>query len=446
MSRNGREVPDCNMTGQGGDKPRQADVSELSALFEWNGDILHGGSGANQPSGVLLVLPTLESGLDPHEHHKIHHACSLDAIAALGRPVCLADPSEPETFRQLISSDIYSVVIAVRSQSQFWPLPDPSTREYQIAVEKTLVTFAGNPPFYEGSFGFHKAAFKRKITILADLDALEYAQSVNLSGSRFVAIPPCSHDVDLHDEAEWLQPSRRKIPILFIGSFSDPETHREAWRRTFANFPGPLAAIEGAADLLAACPALPVWRAATQAAGSLGIAFDLRSRAGRTALELLSRYSNNRTRQAVLEQVSRYPSTIVADQLPAFRSPHRDCVLIGSTSFRTFLQMLKQTACLISTNPNAMTGAIGERVPNAMRRGAVVVHAPNNTLRTFAGAGIVVLRDDMSDLDDRLEAAAMRDSGLDEHGEAARSYAAAHLRMDQMYERILRVADDPGAS
>ncbi|MEQ8815147.1 MAG: hypothetical protein RLO51_20255 [Thalassobaculum sp.] len=393
--------------------------------------------------GALLVLPTLESRLDPHRLHEVHYDCSYRALAKAGRKVTVADPRNAVEFRSLVSSDDYAFVITERSQAPFWPLPAEGTPEYARAIGKIFITFAGNPPFYEGSFGFHQAAFERKIAIVHDHDSLPYAEAINVSGARLLPGRPMYHDFDLGDEATWLRASRRRIPILFVGSYTDPETFRAAWRHGFRQFPMPLESIEAAAELLASNPRLPVWRAMEQTIETLGIQFDLRSRAGRTALELLSRFANHRARQAVLDRVSRYPSRIIATEFPPLRSRHPDCVLAPVASFPNFLNTLKETACLVTTNPNGMTGSVSERVPNAMRRGAVVLHSPNNNLERLENAGVVVLDNSLDELDERLEAAAARDTKLDELSEAARAYAERHFRMDEMYDELLDAAAGP---
>ncbi len=393
--------------------------------------------------GVILVLPTLESGLDPHRLHEVHYDCSYRALAGSGRKVAVVDPRNASEFRSLLSSDDYGFVVTERSQAPSWPMPVEGSPEYIRAISKVFITFAGNPPFYEGSFGFHQSAFKRKVAVLHDHDSLSYAETINVSGARLIPGRPMYHDLDLDDEATWLKPSRRQIPILFIGNYTDPETFRTAWRHGFARFPKPLASIEAASELLAASPRLPVWRALEQAIASLGIEFDLRSRAGRTALEMLSRFANHRARQAALDRVSRFPSRIIATELPPLPGRHPDCVLAPVASFPSFLNMLKETACLVTTNPNGMTGSVSERVPNAMRRGAVVLHAPNNNLRRLDDAGIVVLGDSLDDLDACLDSAAARDPRWDSLGAAARHYAERHFRMDDMYDALLETAGDP---
>ncbi|GHD51200.1 hypothetical protein GCM10017083_25350 [Thalassobaculum fulvum] len=401
-------------------------------------------SSGRPADGVILVLPTLESNLDPHRLHEVHYDCSYRALAPSGRKVAVVDPRNVSEFQSLLSSDDYGFVVTERSQAPSWPIPAEGSPAYVRAIRKVFITFAGNPPFYEGSFGFHQAAFERKVAVLHDHDSLPYAEAINVSGARLVPGRPMYHDVGLNDEASWLAPSRRLLPILFVGSYTDPESFRAAWRHGFATFPKPLEAIEAAAELLAGSPRLPVWRALEQAVASLDIRFDLRSRAGRTALEMLSRFANHRSRQALLDRVSRYPSRIIATDLPPLPSRHPDCILSPVVSFPDFLNMLKQTACLVTTNPNGMTGSVSERVPNAMRRGAVVLHAPNNNLRRLDDAGIVVLGDSLDDLDACLDSAAARDTRWNALGEAARNYAERHFRMDDMYDALLETAADPG--
>ncbi len=390
--------------------------------------------------GVLLVLPTLEANLDPHRLHEIHFDCSYRALAKAGRKVTVVDPRNAAEFRSLITSDDYAFVITERSQAPSWPLPAQGTPEYTRAVGKIFVTFAGNPPFYEGSFGFHQSAFVRKIAILHDHDSLPYAETINVSGARLLPGRPMYHDFELGDEATWLRPSRRTFPILFVGSYIDPETYRKAWRHGFSRFPKPLASIEAAAELLADNPRLPVWRALAEAVETLDLQFDLRSRAGQTALEMLSRFANHLARQAVLDRISRYPSRIIATDLPPLRSRHPDCVLAPVASFPSFLNMLKETACLVTTNPNGMTGSVSERVPNAMRRGAVVLHTPNNHLEHWKNAGVVVLENSLDELDERLDAAAARSTDMDVLSDTARAYAERHFRMDDMYDDLLDAA------
>lgn len=398
---------------------------------------------ASTNEGVVLVPSSLELGVDPHALHEIDYICLHRAISALDRPVKIADPRDFVALQGALASAEYPLVLTIRSQSKDWQLPSPGTAEFEAVRAKTLITLAGNPPYYQGSFGFHQSVFQRKLTVLSDHDSFTYAESINISGARLLPHQPAFHDFALEDEADWLPTSKRPIPVLFVGSYTDPESLRIVWRQIFARFPGPLASIEAATEMLASNLRLPVWQALEQASTALKVDFDLRSRAGRIALELLTKFANHSVRKAALERIARYPSLIITGEMPEIRERHKACAVLPPVSFGNLLNMMKQTRCVVTTNPNGMTGAISERVPNAMRRGAVVVHAPNNVVGSLHGVGVELLGNALEGLDDRLDAAATGDGAWDSLGEMARAFAAAHFRMDDVFDAVLRTAADP---
>jgi len=365
------------------------------------------------------------------------------ALVDRGYEVAVVDPLDARSFRAVLAAPEFPLILTVRSQAKDWPMPGPETAEFQAIRDKTLVTLIGNPPFYDGSTGFHDSVFRRKLAMLMDHDTVDYAQRLNRSGARLLPYRPAFNDIGLEDEGRWLPTSRRPVPILFVGSCDDPERFREAWRAAFDRFPEVVRSIEGAVEVLGANCALPVVQALERATVDLGLDLDLRSRAGRLALTLLARFTTNQTRRRLLARLIHYPSLIVTNATVDLPKRHAGCVVARPMPFSGILDLMKRTRCLVSLNPNSMTGAISERVTNAMRRGAVVVNAPNTAMRRYDGTSVGLLGPSLEGLDDWLDAATAGDPLLDGIGEAAVQVAGSAFRMDEAIDWILRFASDP---
>ncbi len=365
------------------------------------------------------------------------------ALADRGYAVRLVDPLDSRSLRDALAAPEFPLVLTVRSQAKDWPIPGRGSAEFDAIRDKTLVTLIGNPPYYDGSTGFHASVFRRKLAMLMDHDTLDYAQRVNRSGAQLLPYRPAFNDTGLDDEAHWLPASRRPVPILFVGTCDDPEPFRASWRAAFDRFPEVVRAIEGAAELLEANCALPVLQAFERTAGDLGLDLDLRSKAGRLALTLLTRFTTSQTRRRLLARLTGFPSLIVTTGTIDLPNRHADCVVAGPMAFSGILDLMKRTRCLVTTNPNSMTGAISERITNAMRRGAVVVNAPNTAMQGYDGTSLGLLGPSLEGLDDWLDAAAAGDPVLDGFGEAAVRVASSAFRMDDAVDSILRHASDP---
>ncbi|GHD57161.1 hypothetical protein GCM10017083_38250 [Thalassobaculum fulvum] len=391
---------------------------------------------------MALVLPWLEQGLD-RDLYQLDYRCMQAALVDRGYAVRLVDPLDSRSLREVLAAPEFPLILTVRSQAKDWPVPVSGTAEFQAIRDKTLVTLIGNPPYYDGSTGFHDSVFRRKLAMLMDHDTLDYAHGVNRSGARLLPYRPAFNDIGLEDEAQWLPTSRRPVPILFVGTCDDPERFREAWRALFDRFPQVVRSIEGAAELLGATCALPVVRALERTTADLGLDLDLRSRAGRLALTLLTRFTTSQARRRLLARLAGYPSLIVTAGAVDLQKRHADCVVAGPMAFAGILDLMKRTRCLIALNPNSMTGAISERVTNAMRRGAVVVNAPNSAMQRYDGTSVGLLGPSMEGLTDWLDAATAGDPVLDDLGEAAVRVAGAEFRMDDAIDAILRHASDP---
>lgn len=396
--------------------------------------------------GLALVLPSLEKNLNAYGHYEITFDCMRRSIARLGCPVRVIDPRDRPGMAEVLESPDFPLLLTVRSQSEHWQLPDADTAAGRLARQKTLIVLMGNPPYFEGSARIHRAPFTRILARYLDGDSIEYAESINTSNAQISPHRTSYHDVFLDPVAAAVPASRRPVPILFVGTYDPPETFRGAWRAGFAAFPHIVQAIEDAAGQLADDLAEPVWKCLRRVAAQRGVEFDLRSKAGRLALDLLTRYVNNSARGRVLRTIAGFPSTIVATNLPDGIRPHPHATIRRSAAFSEMLELMHRSRCMVALNPNWMTGGISERVPNALARGAYVVNAPNSALAGLAAAresGVICFGNRWQGLTEALDAAASGDAGLDALGHGARRTAEAHFRMDDAFCEILRQATGP---
>lgn len=404
------------------------------------------------PLGVALIMPKLEEGLDPHGSSQMTYEMHTQHITECGYCPRLVDPRDPAALNEVLVSESFPILFTNRSQSKNWPTPPPGSRDYDKARAKILISLQGNPPFYKGSTYFHDSIFDRKLSLFIDHDSIDYARMCNISNSVIRPLKPAYHRIGLEDEASWQNVTDRQIPILFVGTYADPNIFRDAWRYSLKNYPQMIGCIESAAELLLSDLGMSVVDALLSTTDPLQGEFRLQNKigripldslAGQTALELLTRYVNNVVRQRMLQVIARYPATIITTGGPRLERVHPNCSIQQPMKFRDLLDLMKQVRCIVSSNPNHMTGALTERVSNGMRRGAVILNTPNNALLPYVDRAIGNIGPQMEKLDEWLDAAVSGDKKLDVMGQAAIEIARTEFDRTMVYKEILDAACDP---
>ncbi|MDG2320709.1 MAG: hypothetical protein P8L79_10665 [Rhodospirillaceae bacterium] len=404
------------------------------------------------PLGVALIMPKLEKGLDPYGSSQMTYAMHTQHITECGYCPRLVDPRDPAALNEVLVSESFPILFTNRGQSKDWTTPPPGSRHYDKARAKILISLQGNPPFIQSSMDFHDSIFDRKLSLFIDHDSIDYARMCNKSNSVIRPLKPAYLRVGLEDEASWQNVTDRQIPILFVGTYYDPNQYRDGWRRAFKNFPQMISCIENAAELLLSDLSMSVLDALFSTTNQLQGEFRLLNKVGRIpfdgkagqlALELLCRFANNVIRQRMLEVIARYPATIITTGGPRLERVHPNCSIQQPMEFRGLLDLMKQVRCIVSSNPNHMTGAITERVSNGMRRGAVILNTPNNALLPYVGRAIGNIGPQLEKLDEWLDAAVSGDKKLDVMGQNAIEIARTEFDRTIVYKEILDAACDP---
>ena len=396
------------------------------------------------PPGVGLIMPVLERGLDPYGSSQMTYAMHVEHIRDSGYNPQLIDPRNSVELNRAMVSDEIPILLTNRSQSKNWKTPSFGSADYRKARSKILISLQGNPPFFPGSLGFHNSIFDKKMSLFIDQDSLNYAHLCNKSGALIGQLKPSFHPIGLDDEASWRSAAEREIPILFVGTYSNPNYYRELWQNYFKEFPKVIKCIDGAAELLTSNLEMPVFPALLSAANSLKMDFKLHSKAGQIALELLARFMNNLVRERLLQVVARYPSVIISTATPRLDKIHAKCSIRNPVEFRKLLDMMKRVRCVVSSNPNHMTGAITERVSNGMRRGVVILNPPNSALLKYMDQAVGNIGPRMEKLDSWLDAAIFGDQRLNEMGHAAIEVAKKEFDRTVVYKEFLDMAFDSG--
>ena len=393
--------------------------------------------------GVALIMPRLERGMDPYGSSQLTYAMHIEHIVRAGYAPRLIDPRDASALTEVLVSKEFPILLTNRSQSKDWTKHLSDNDHIDAARRKILISLQGNPPFYPGSKGFHESIFDRKLSLFIDHGSIEYARACNTSNAIIGFLKPACHNLDLQDEASWRKASSRQIPILFVGTYEDPVEYRAAWRQAFKDFPRFVSCIEDAAELLTSDLGMSVVDALSKATGPLQSEYNLFSRAGQLALELLARFANNYVRRRMLQAVVRYPATIISTDMPPIDRKHPGCSIGKTMEFRALLDLMKHACCIVSSNPNHMTGALTERVSNGMRRGAVILNPPNSALSPYMGRAVGNIGPQMEKLEEWLDAAASGDERFDAMGASAIEIARSKFDRTAVYKEFLDTACDP---
>lgn len=409
-------------------------------------------SNGRSPLGVALIMPLLERGVDPYAFSQITYERHMQHITECGYSPRLVDPRDKAALNEVLISENFPILFTNRSQSKYWTTPPPGSSDYENARAKILISLLGNPPFYRGSLDFHDSIFNRKLSLFIDHDSIGYARNCNKSNSVIRPLKPAYLRVDLDDEASWQKVTDRQIPILFVGTHRDPNEFRDGWREAFKHFPQMISCIENAADLLLSDLSMSVFDALLSTTNPLQGKFRIQNKVGRIplegeagqlALELLARFATNAVRERMLQIIARYPATIITTGRPRLERVHPNCSIQQPMEYRDLLELMKRVRCIVSSNPNHMTGAITERVSNGMRRGAVILNSPNNALSPYMGRAIGNIGSHMENLDEWLDAAVSGDEKLDVMGQNAIEVARTEFDRTKVYKEILDTACDP---
>jgi len=292
-------------------------------------------------------------------------------------------------------------------------------------TKKKIIQLLGNPPFTESGIDRIKqlSMLHKSVDCYVDLidwDALEYSVSNFDNRNKYSKAHDYYFEYFLDVKRSKKLIADRKIPLLYISSYKDPDQIRKQWlsNKDYSIFCDNLA--ESARDQFT----IPLWQYASELISEMELDLDIKSSLGLGLLEKVNKYITFYQKEKILKVISNYPCHLVTDsQLPF--AVHKKTKLFNTLPFPLFLELLHETRCTISHLPSQMTGAFSERVQNSMIRGCTAIVAENNAAlnRLKANENCLSYSPDLTQLNEHIEKAFSNPSSLNEIAINGRMFA-----------------------
>jgi len=306
----------------------------------------------------------------------------------------------------------------------FWALGTTAASLPRVdgVFAKPWVSVIGNPPFYPNALQVLRLPEAPRYVAVVDADARDLA--VRLGGEGVVPVPhrPQAHRALL--EATPSPLAGRAIPILWCATHTPPEQFRATWRAA----PPPTARLaEAIAEAADGDFRRPLAVIADTVARAIGSPIDLLSPAGLTVLQAVNRFLTMRAKERIVARLATRPCQLIVSALPDGIRLHPKAEVSGPVPYVELLRRMSAARAVVTFMPNRMTGAIGERVPNALAAGAIPLVADSPAIRhlTAAGAPVFAYGPDLVGLDAHLDALEAAPPAFQEAAAAGRRAAAA---------------------
>lgn len=302
-----------------------------------------------------------------------------------------------------------------------------------------FIQFLGIHPFKSVFRNYAADNLSNKHIFISDHDSVELANIVYKH--KFpVSIMRTSYFEDYLSEHRSRMPiAHRNIPILFCCSYEEHDLYRETWRddKDYGSLCDEI--VEAARQDFKT----PLWQIADKIASERGMDFDLTSDRILNLLTMMERYLTAWSKKVLVEKLAAFPCFFVlSKKLDSNIKMHKKSTVLYNQPFAVLLDLLHDTKCTISHLPSYMTGAISERIPNAMIRGSLVIAAENNAVRNICKPGIDVLTygPDFSELLDHIENVLTGRKDYQDIVEAGRETALREFNSDKVVREVLRTA------
>ena len=304
-----------------------------------------------------------------------------------------------------------------------------------------FIQFLGMPPFKPVFRGYAADKFLsiNRHIFISDQDSTKLA-SIVCKHKLPVSIMRTSYFEDyLSEHRSHIPINRRNIPILFSCSYEDPDFYRKRWKddKDYGSLCDEI--VEAAKQDFKT----PLWYIADKTASKQGMDFDLTSDRILNLLVWMEQYLTLWSKKLLIEKLAVFPCFFILNKkLDINLKINKKSKVLINQPFPVLLDLLHDAKCTVCHLPSYMTGAITERIPNAMIRGSLVIAAENNAVRNFCkpGTDILTYGPDFSELLDHIENVLTGREDYQDIVEAGRETALREFNSDKVVLDVLRTA------
>jgi hypothetical protein len=242
--------------------------------------------------------------------------------------------------------------------------------------------------------------FPSKVSLYNDQASVEFVERAIEPRGAHGFFVPAYFDVQGDSKRLEQRPSKRKIPLLYVGKQLDPAQLRRDFLTLHPGLASPFDALVESA--LYSCRT-PLWRHAEEILAAFGRPFDLRDKAVIELLYVAGLWIYSRRRALMLARLKRFPAIMVVSGPVDRTGLHPDARVLRARSFAEVLALYEQARAVLICQPLHSHG-ITERTMSVIHRRAALVTTGNNWLdSTFVpGRHLLTLNDDFSDLEERI--------------------------------------------
>ncbi|HEY5293306.1 MAG TPA: glycosyltransferase [Burkholderiales bacterium] len=272
---------------------------------------------------------------------------------------------------------------------------------------QNLIEWSGKPFLgHHGDYPFFPAVaeklqqdFPNRITLYNDACSPGFATSMIAARGvhDYAAQAYCDFGFDARRMER--RPSRRPIPLLYVGKHFDTDDIRKLFGEEYP-------------DLLAVYDELcgealhdfhrPIWEICAAALAANGKPYDPTDHRIQQLLFYACQATQARRREALLQRLTRHPVHVVA-ACGTVPTQHPNSVVHGPKTFTEVLKLIEQSRAVVIAQPNFSHG-ITERTLSAMHRRAVVLSTTNAFIdANFAnGSDYLRLDQEFANLDEQI--------------------------------------------
>lgn len=386
-------------------------------------------------SAPSITNPTMNYLVDNHE---ISLDCAISAAKNAGHRTIRA----PITDINALSSPEYPILYLTKGHLAK-QLENVSDETRNAIFSKKLISIVGNPPFQPGTRSGIKGDFSRKIAFISDENAIKYSRGWFDLDTEIVRLFPQFYDINLGDEAFWRPTAERLYPLLFVGNWEEPDHIRERLLASVSGNPSGMRFIKLLIDVALSFVDAPIYDVISEVCKLTSFPFNWNNPVEMSLMYLVNRLQYMASRERLYSILTQLPSLIISSGIPRSAHVSDRCQIQRPKPFREILELMKETRCLVSNNPNGMSGAVSERISNAMRRGVVVINTPNISLNKYDSQSLRIIDPKKKNTSELLSDLISTRSSLNQMGEEAIQVAKSDFDPRKVLPRMLDIVTMP---
>lgn len=274
---------------------------------------------------------------------------------------------------------------------------------------RNLIEWSGKPflghhgdyPFFPRVAEKLQQDFPNRITLYNDERSPGFAASMIAARGvhDYAAQAYCDYGFDARRIET--RPSRRPIPLLYVGKHFNAGEVRELFSK---EYPDLVAVFDDLCEQASYEFHRPIWDICAAALAAKGKPYDPTEYRIQQLLYYACNATQARRREALLRRLARHPVHVVA-AYGTIPTQHPNSVVHGAKTFAEVLKLMQQARAVVIAQPN-FTHGITERTLSAMHRRAVVLSTGNAFIdANFENGGDYLrLEREFANLDEQIAA------------------------------------------